>query len=272
VAGATQPDSSVTLPEQLASRTTNRTVSDGAAGITRAIGSMNHHRLFRRLLRRPYRVRWHAAAAVLLSVLAYTMPSPARAAKIVTYGTGLETCQAFLDSREQQSDHELNFIDWMSGYLTGVNATPNHHRNNILGASDLQQALYRLVDFCRVNPTRHFADGAGMLLLASNSTPGAHSVDLTEYGAGYKSCRVYMQAREPQSGDGFEFINWLGGYVSGVNAISLQTNNALGSSQLIDAVHWLDGFCDAHLSSSFGDAVTMLLSDRQAPSGSVAAR
>jgi hypothetical protein len=61
-----------------------------------------------------------------------------------------------------------------------------------------------------------------LLLMAKNSSAGAHSVELTEYGAGYKSCRVSMQARGPQSGDGFEFIDWLGGYVSGVNAVSLR--------------------------------------------------
>jgi len=160
----------------------------------------------------------------------------------------------------------------MSGYLTGVNATPNHHRNNILGASDMQRALYWLIDYCHANPNKHFADGAGMLLIASNSMAGAHSVELTEYGAGYKSCRVYMQARGPQTGDGFEFIQWLGGYVSGVNAISLRTNDVLGSSQLTDAVHWLDGFCGAHLSSTFGEAVTALLTDGHAPAGSLATR
>jgi len=96
-------------------------------------------------------------------------------------------------------------------------------------------------------------------MLAASSTSGAHSVDVTRYGSGFKPCRSYIEAREPQSMDTAEFIDWLGGYLSGVNAISLKYNDILGASQLTQAVYWLDEYCSSHPVEPFAVAVGALV-------------
>jgi hypothetical protein len=201
---------------------------------------------------------WRAAIVSMLLVAAGA--PAAHAVEITTYGTGLKSCRAYLDTREKENIDEVAFIDWLGGYLSGVNTTSNH-RNNILSHSDFQAAMYWLDDYCRAHPLVHFADAAGVLLMGAKAGPAAHSVEVTAYGSGYKSCGVYLAAREQQNQnvDGAQFVAWLGGYVSGVNAISLSTNNILGESELIDAVYWLDKYCSAHPQTLFGVAVEVAI-------------
>lgn len=197
-------------------------------------------------------------AAILSTFLIAAGAPPAHAVKITTYGIGLKSCGAYLGARERDTVDEVAFVDWLGGYLSGVNTTSSH-RNNILSYSDFQAAMYRLDDYCRAHPLAHFADAAGMLLMSAKAGPAAHSVEVTAYGSGYKSCAVYLEARGQQNVDGVEFVAWLGGYVSGVNAISLSTDNVLGESQLTDAVYWLDKYCSAHPLTPFGMAVEAII-------------
>jgi hypothetical protein len=84
------------------------------------------------------------------------------------------------------------------------------------------------------------------------------------YGSADKSCSQYQQARgERASTNGAEFRNWLAGYISGVNAISLTSGDILGGAELIDAVGWLDEWCVAHPLASFGGAVAALVAGDQ---------
>lgn len=199
------------------------------------------------------------ARATIVCLLLLGVTLEARSAAVTTYGTGLIPCSAYLDARQKESSAEiLPFIDWLVGYFSGANATSNRH-NNILGASDITAALTRLDGICRHQPEAQFAKAAGTLMLGAASAAGAHSVEVTRYGSGFKPCQSYIEARGPQSIDGDEFIQWLGGYLSGVNAISLRTDDVLGTSELDQAVYWLDAYCSSHPIEPFSQAVSALV-------------
>jgi len=156
-------------------------------------------------------------------------------------------------------------VDWLDGYLTGVNTTSTR-RNNILGFSDVKAAMSRLDDYCRSSPQVHFAEAVGVFALGAHSAMGARSVEVTSYGSGYKTCAEYLATRDPQNTDQLdrmEFVDWLGGYLSGVNTISLRTTNILGSSELTDALDWAEGYCSAHPAASFGVAAEGLVAAKR---------
>src|SRR5665213_334518 len=198
---------------------------------------------------------WRASIVSLILLVAAPV---VKAVEITTYGPGLMSCNAYLAARDSESADELPFIDWLVGYLSGVNATSSR-RNNILGLSDVKAAMYELDNFCRARPAARFAEAAGMFVMGASSAPGAHSVEVADYGSGFKSCATYIEARAPQSLDGAEFTDWLGGYLSGVNAISLKTNNILGGAELPQAMYWLDNYCTANLPEPFAAAVGALV-------------
>ncbi len=199
---------------------------------------------------------WRTA---LVSLFCLVVAPEVQAVDVATYGTGLLPCASYLDARSREdSADQVAFIDWLIGYLSGVNATSTR-RNNILGLSDVLGMMQRLDRACRARPEANFAYAAGVLMMNANSTPGAHSVETTRYGAGFKACTTYIASRQPQSFDGDEFVNWLGGYLSGANAISLKTNDVLGTSDLTQAVFWLDDYCTAHPAQPFSLAVTALV-------------
>jgi hypothetical protein len=183
----------------------------------------------------------------------------ANAEEVTTYGAGLKSCQAYLDARDGTIADEVVFIDWLSGYFSAVNRTSNH-RNNFLGLTDLKAALERLDNNCRARPDLHFAAVAGLLVLGAKPGPATHVIDVTSYGSADKACQVFVEAREQKQPDFWaEFLHWLGGYLSGVNAMSLRTSNVLGNAELADAVHWLDIYCSAHSGTPFGAAVEALI-------------
>lgn len=199
------------------------------------------------------------ALAKIVCLVMLGMSFEARSADITTYGIGLVPCGTYMDARQQESSAEVvPFIDWLVGYFSGVNATSNR-RNNILGPSDITAAMGRLDAICRHSPSAQFAQATGILMMAAASAAGAHSVEVTRYGSGFKPCQSYVEARGPQSVDGEEFIHWLGGYLSAVNAISLRTNDVLGTSKLDQAVYWLDAYCSSHPVAPFSQAVSALV-------------
>lgn len=190
----------------------------------------------------------------------------AHADEVTTYGAGLKSCQNYLDARQQDGAEQVAFVDWLSGYFSGVNKTSTH-RNNFFGLSDLERAISWLDEYCNARPRVHFAEAVGMMLLGAKPGPAAHSIDVTTYGSADKPCSVYLEAREQRdavySDASAEFTNWLGGYLSGVNAMSFNTNNVLGGAELADAVSWLERYCSAHPLTSFGNAVDALVLAQQ---------
>jgi|GEM_PF-6141293 len=211
-----------------------------------------------------------AAAVASLFLLCVAAPPPAHAVAVTTYGAGLKSCKSYLEARQSDVGDAVPFIDWLSGYFSGANRA-SAHRNNTLGLADLGVALTWLDDYCRARPREHFAAAASMLLLGAKPGPTAHSIEVTTYGSPDKSCGAYLDAREQQEMSYWaEFTDWLGGYLSGVNAISLGTNSVLGNTELTDAVSWLDTYCGAHSAARFGAAVEALVAanhrDRENPS------
>jgi len=196
---------------------------------------------------------------ILMGVVA---APPTQAVGITTYGVGLNSCRTYLDTRQQDNTEQVAFVDWLSGYFSGVNRT-SKHRNNFFGLSDLKGALAWLDDYCGARPQVRFAEAVGVLLFGGKPGPAAHSNEATSYGSADKSCGLYLEARAQRDltylDGSAEFTNWLGGYLSGVNATSLDTNNVLGKTELSDAVSWLESYCSAHPLISFGGAVDALV-------------
>jgi hypothetical protein len=214
-----------------------------------------------------------SAIVALLLIGAGAVPA-VHATEITTYGTGLQPCAAYVRAREWDNRDVVPFTDWLGGYLSGVNTT-SRHRNNLLGEAEFKGAMYWLDDYCHAHPQAHFADATGLMLLGAKSGPTAHTVDVTSYGSGYKTCGMYLETRERQNVKAYlqahaqenvehsEFIDWLGGYLSGVNAISSTTDNVLGDTGLADAVYWLDNYCGAHSPATFSAAVEALVAVSQ---------
>lgn len=200
-------------------------------------------------------------AVLLASVLLTTGGIPASPADAVTtYGVGLRSCQAYLNTLNSDSPVErVTFIDWLGGYVTAVNRT-SHHRNNFLGLSDLGEALRHIETYCQARPAEPFAMAAGHIVYGAHTGPAAHSLEPVSYGSADKTCTQYLQARGGRDSiNGAEFRDWLAGYLSGVNAMSLASGNVLGDAELLDAVHWLDEWCGAHPVASYSSAAEALV-------------
>ncbi len=189
---------------------------------------------------------------------------PAGGAEVATYGTGLRSCSAYVQAVAQDSADEVQFVDWLSGYMSGANATARHRRNNLLGMSDLKGAMYWLGDYCRGHTSEPFARAVGMLAITSSAQPDIHAPEVTDYGSGFKGCRIYVQARREPTDNGAEFRDWLAGYLSGVNALSISTDDVLGGLELAEALHWLDAYCEQHPPEPYASAVAALVTARGA--------
>jgi hypothetical protein len=208
------------------------------------------------------------AAVVAVFMLGAVVTPITHAAAITTYGVGLKSCNSYLDARHgDDAAGAVAFIDWLSGYFSAVNKT-SRHRNNFFGLADLNSALSSLDEFCGARPRVAFAEAVGVLLMSGKPGPSAHSIEVTSYGSADKPCGVYLDTREQRdtiySDASAEFTHWLGGYLSGVNAMSLDTNDILGTAELSDAVSWLERYCGAHSLTSFGNAVDALVLAQQA--------
>jgi hypothetical protein len=202
------------------------------------------------------------AAIVSILLLSVLATPAAHAVGVTTYGIGLQPCSAYLDARDRNNSDQVAFLDWLGGYFSGVNKTSNH-RNNILGLSGLKGAMFKLDDYCRARPTVAFAEAAGMLIFTAKPGP-AHAMDVATYGSETKTCGAYLAARTQEDMvDWGQFRDWIGGYLSGVNAMSLSTNSILGNAELTQAVYWLDSYCGAHPGEAFGGAADALVAANQ---------
>jgi hypothetical protein len=193
--------------------------------------------------------------------------SAVHASDVTTYGAGLKSCGTYLAARDGNSAEQTGFIDWLSGYVSAVNKT-SHHRNNFLGLSDLGRAMYRVDDYCQARPHAHFAEAVWTAVFGSKTGPAAHAIRATNYGSVDRSCSLYHGAKAQQNAIDWEeyagFTNWAGGYLSGVNATSLSTDNVLGNAELTQALSWLDTYCSAHPVMTFGAALDALVAGNQA--------
>ncbi len=199
------------------------------------------------------------ATMVSLLLMGFAAMRAGHAESVTTYGAGLRSCQTYLDARAGNVAEEVTFVDWLGGYFSAANRT-SRHRNNILGMADLKASLERLDDSCRARPHLHFAEAAGLMLLSEKPGPAAHAIEVTAYGSADKACHLFVEARQQRETAYWgEFLQWLGGYLSGVNAMSLRTNNVLGTEELVDAMQWLDRFCSVHPTTTFVAAADALI-------------
>jgi hypothetical protein len=193
------------------------------------------------------------AVIAAMFLIAACVALPAHASEVTTYGAGLQSCATYLDARRRQNSDEMAFVEWFSGYASGVNSTSNH-TNNILGDANLKEAVYRLGNYCRAHPVTSVAVALDVLVIGVRSR-ARQTAEVTTYGTGFKSCSAYLYAREQSNVDETAFVDWLGGYLSGVNAISLTTDNILGNSDLTAAIYWIDNYCRANPRAHFAEAV-----------------
>ncbi len=210
----------------------------------------------RRIVKTP-----QAALFALLLLAALGAPA-AHADRITTYGVGLESCQTYLVARDGHISEEVRYVDWLSGYFSGINSTSTH-RNNHLGLADVGYALQRLDEHCRAQPELRFAVAASTLVLGAKPGPAAHTLEPTSYGTADAACQAFLDAREQKEAEYWTvYSNWLGGYLSGVNLMSLHSNSVLGDAQLLQAMQWLDDYCTSHPVTPFSAAVAELINDR----------
>ena len=218
------------------------------------------------LLRRRRGMSLGAAIAASVLLTASGIPA-AHAEAVTTYGVGLRPCQAYLNALDSDNASErVTFVDWLSGYVSAVNRS-SHHRNNFLGLTDLGAALRHIESYCRALPRAPFALAASSIVYGAHTGPTAHTPEPVSYGSADKTCGQYLEARGGrESINGAEFRDWLAGYLSGVNAISLANANVLGNSELLDAIHWLDGWCASNPLASYSSAAAALVSAREGES------
>jgi hypothetical protein len=202
------------------------------------------------------------AAIVCLFLSSVALAPAARAVGVTTYGIGLQSCSSYLDARQRTNTDQVAYLEWLGGYFSAVNKTSNH-RNNILGLSGLKGAMFKLDDYCRARPTVPFAEAAGMLIFTAKPGP-AHAMEVATYGPEAKTCEAYLAARTQEDMvDWGQFRDWIGGYLSGVNAMSLSTNDILGNTDLTQAVYWLDSYCGSQPTAAFGVAADALVAVNQ---------
>jgi len=195
-----------------------------------------------------------ARAMLVCMFIMGTSAAVAAHGEVVSYGAGLKTCKMYVTAKEQQGPDEVSILDWLAGYVSGVNSSTIHF-NNILGDSNLIDAVYWLDDYCRAHPPTEIAVALDIMIMRARSTTSRRSVEETTYGTGFKSCDTYLSARGEDTAAQIAFIDWLGGYVSGYNAVSVRTDNALSDADLTPAVYWLDNYCHANPDMHFVDAI-----------------
>jgi hypothetical protein len=202
---------------------------------------------------------FRTAARLFAICTIFVAGAPAYAEHATAYGAGLQTCRDYLASRNNGAPATVTFIDWLSGYFSAVNRT-SKHRNNFLGLTDLNVVLERLDVNCSARPDLYFAEAASLLVYSAKPGPAAHSLAATSYGSADKACQRFVQARQQREFAYWaEYLHWMGGYLSGVNAVSLSTANVLGDTPLNDAIQWLDTYCSAHPEVAFVAAVDALV-------------
>jgi hypothetical protein len=201
----------------------------------------------------------------LIAILLMAAQGMARisAAEVTTYGSGLRSCDAYLQAQQREDAEEMSFIDWLSGYMSGANEIALR-KNDFLGNKDLKQAMYWLDAYCRAHGDLRFAEATYMFIIGASGS-ARHAAEVTTYGSGLKSCAAYLSARKQSDSDALAFIDWLGGYMSGANALSLRTGDVLGVTDLKGALGKLDTLCDANRSLPFASAAGQLTDAGRGP-------
>jgi hypothetical protein len=96
-----------------------------------------------------------------------------------------------------------------------------------------------------------------LTLLGFPSAIGAdENLNYTAFGIGLKSCGSYTEARK--SDVELRFVDWLAGYFTALNRVTLHTHNLIGNTDFDGATGWLDNYCKDHPTERFGGAADSL--------------
>ncbi len=71
------------------------------------------------------------------------------------WGLGAVSCSQYL--REAEAGAPIRWLDWVSGYFSGLNAANNARREYLKGLSTDDMSAY-LSNYCRDNPFFNFVD------------------------------------------------------------------------------------------------------------------
>ncbi len=86
--------------------------------------------------------------ALLLSLSAQNAFSADKNGRYWIYGVGRQTCETYLEARDNGGFSELSYKNWISGYLTASNRLTSDNYN-LLGDSDFQGALTWIDLYCK---------------------------------------------------------------------------------------------------------------------------
>jgi len=113
--------------------------------------------------------------------------------------------------------------------------------------------------------TFELKDPAAPFEEAANSPAVVEIIDITEYaveGAGVKSCEAYMADRQQNDSMQFVDLNWVKGFITGVNYLHAETkgNPQLGAGLDMDALTlWIDNYCSDNPLATLSDASAALV-------------
>jgi len=92
--------------------------------------------------------------------------------------------------------------------------------------------VYWLDDYCRAHPQTEIAVALDLMIMRATSTTARRTTDLATYGAGYRSCEIYLGGQSEDTVPRIAFIDCFCGYLPGFNAVSVKTDNALNNGDL----------------------------------------
>jgi len=85
--------------------------------------------------------------AILFSLSAQHAYSADKNGRYWIYGVGRQTCETYLEARNNGGFAELSYKNWISGYLSASNRASGD-TYNLLGSTDFQGALIWLDTYC----------------------------------------------------------------------------------------------------------------------------
>ena len=88
--------------------------------------------------------------------------------------------------------------------------------------------------------------------------------DFAVEGAGVKACNDYLSDRQKNAAMHYINLNWLKGFVTGVNYVRMQEQqrSQLGAGLDLDALTlYIDNYCNSNPSASLADAGTALVNE-----------
>ena len=78
-------------------------------------------------------------------------------------------------------------------------------------------------------------------------------------GIGNHACGQFVEARRQRRD--VAYVDWLGGYVTAVNAVSDETFNIMGHTEFAGLMVWIEQYCSQHTLHPFARAVNVLMAD-----------